>query len=153
MEMFEERALGLIETRGLVAAIEAADAMVKAAKVRLVGKSLSTGGLVMVKVVGEVGAVRSAISAGSQAAERVGELISTHIIPRPDVQTEKIIYVDEVEPTTSPTTSRKKKIREMTVQQLRQLARETEEFPLHGREISTADKERLVQELERLLGE
>jgi len=152
MKMLEERALGLIETRGLVAAIEAADSMVKAAKVKLVGRSFTRGGLVVIKVVGEVGAVRAAVSAGSLAAERVGELISTHIIPRPDEQTESIVYVDELEYLKSHTVSPKKNFREMTVQQLRQLAREIDGFPLHGREISTADKETLMKELERFQG-
>jgi len=150
MSTFEERTLGLIETRGLVAAIEVADAMVKAAKVKLVGKSNTRGGLVMIKIIGEVGAVRAAISAGSQAAERVGELISTHIIPRPDEQTERLVYAEEVEGLESNKAQTKKKLREMTVQQLRQLAREVDDFPFHGRKISTADKETLVKELERL---
>ncbi len=84
-------ALGLIETKGLVGAIEAADAMVKAANVNLVSKENVTGGLVTVKVVGEVAAVKSAVDAGAAAAQRVGELISTHVIPRPDEQLESII--------------------------------------------------------------
>ena len=76
-------ALGMIETRGLVGAIEAADAMVKAANVTLVGKEHIGGGLVTVMVRGDVGAVKSATDAGAAAAERVGELISVHVIPRP----------------------------------------------------------------------
>jgi microcompartment protein CcmL/EutN len=77
-------ALGLIETRGLVAAIEAADAMLKAANVRLVGKERAEAGLITVKVVGETAAVKSAVDAGASAAQRVGELVSTHVIPKPD---------------------------------------------------------------------
>jgi ethanolamine utilization protein EutM len=76
-------ALGLIETRGLVGAVEAADAMCKAAKVSLLGKEISGGGLVTVMVRGEVGAVKAAVEAGSAAARRVGELVSQHVIPRP----------------------------------------------------------------------
>ena len=76
-------ALGMIETRGLVAAIEAADAMVKSANVQLVGKEQVGGGLVTVMVRGDVGAVKSATDAGAAAAEKVGELISVHVIPRP----------------------------------------------------------------------
>ena len=76
-------ALGLIETRGLVGAIEAADAMVKAAKVILLGKEISGGGLVTVMVRGEVGAVKAATEAGAAAVRRVGELVSVHVIPRP----------------------------------------------------------------------
>ena len=83
-------ALGMIETRGLVGAIEAADAMVKAANVTLVGKEHIGGGLVTVMVRGDVGAVKSATDAGAAAAERVGELISVHVIPRPHDEIEGI---------------------------------------------------------------
>jgi ethanolamine utilization protein EutM len=76
-------ALGLIETKGIVGAVEAADAMCKAAKVTLLGKENSGGGLVTVMVRGEVGAVKAATDAGAAAARRVGELISVHVIPRP----------------------------------------------------------------------
>jgi ethanolamine utilization protein EutM len=76
-------ALGLIETKGLVGAVEAADAMCKAAKVTLLGKEISGGALVTVMVRGEVGAVRAAVEAGAAAAKRVGELVSQHVIPRP----------------------------------------------------------------------
>ncbi len=76
-------ALGMIETRGLVGSVEAADAMVKAAKVTLLGKEISGGGLVTVMVRGEVGAVKAAVEAGAAAARRVGELVSSHVIPRP----------------------------------------------------------------------
>jgi ethanolamine utilization protein EutM len=80
------KALGLVETRGLVAAIEAADAMVKAANVTLVGKETTNPALITIKIVGETAAVRSAVDAGSSAAKRVGVLVSTHIIPQPDNQ-------------------------------------------------------------------
>ena len=76
-------ALGLVETKGLVGAVEAADAMCKAAKVTLLGKEVSGGGLVTVMVRGEVGAVRAATEAGAAGAKRVGELVSVHVIPRP----------------------------------------------------------------------
>ncbi len=81
-----DQALGMVETRGLVASIEAADAMVKAARVQLVGKEKVQGGLITILVVGETAAVKSAVDAGAAAAQRVGELVSTHIIPRPDNQ-------------------------------------------------------------------
>jgi ethanolamine utilization protein EutM len=84
-------ALGMIETRGLVGAIEAADAMVKAAKVTLVGKEKIGGGYVTVFVRGDVGAVKAATDAGAVAAEKVGELISVHVIPRPHQEVELII--------------------------------------------------------------
>ncbi len=76
-------ALGLVETRGMVGAVEAADAMCKAAKVTLLGKEISGGALVTVMVRGEVGAVKAATEAGAAAAKRVGELLSVHVIPRP----------------------------------------------------------------------
>lgn len=76
-------ALGMIETRGLVASLEAADAMIKAANVNLVGKVHVGGGIVTVLVTGDVGAVKAATDAGSAAAQRVGELLSVHVIPRP----------------------------------------------------------------------
>ena len=84
-------ALGMIETKGLVAAIEAADAMLKAANVTLIGKEHVGGGLVTVLVRGDVGAVKAATDAGAAAAERVGELISIHVIPRPHAEVETIL--------------------------------------------------------------
>ena len=84
-------ALGMVETRGLVGAIEAADAMVKAARVRLMGKEKIGGGFVTVMVRGDVGAVKAATDAGAAAAERVGELISVHVIPRPHDEVESIL--------------------------------------------------------------
>jgi len=84
-------ALGMIETRGLVGAIEAADAMVKAAKVTLIGKEKIGGGYVTVMVRGDVGAVKAATDAGAAAAEKVGELISVHVIPRPHADVEMIL--------------------------------------------------------------
>ena len=85
-----KEALGLIETRGFVGAIEAADAMVKAANVKLVGKEKTGSGLVTVMVRGDVGAVKAAIEAGGEAARRVGELVSVHIIPRPHQDVEDL---------------------------------------------------------------
>ena len=86
-------ALGMIETRGLVGAIEAADAMVKAAKVVLVGKEQVGGGLVTVLVRGDVGAVKAATDAGAAAARRVGELLSVHVIPRPHSNLEDVLPI------------------------------------------------------------
>ena len=84
-------ALGMVETRGLVAAIEAADAMVKAANVQLIGTEKIGSGLVSVMVRGDVGAVKSAVEAGANSASRLGELIATHVIPRPHEDVEKIL--------------------------------------------------------------
>ena len=85
------QALGMIETKGLVASIEAADAMVKAANVTLIGKEHVGGGLVTVLVRGDVGAVKASVDAGAAAAERVGELVSIHVIPRPHDEVEGIL--------------------------------------------------------------
>lgn len=85
------QALGMIETKGLVASIEAADAMVKAANVSLIGKVHVGGGLVTVMVRGDVGAVKASVDAGAAAAERVGEVISVHVIPRPHDEVESIL--------------------------------------------------------------
>ena len=84
-------ALGLIETRGLVAAIEAADVMVKAANVTLVGRESIGGGYVTVVITGDVGAVKAAIDAGATAAKKVGELVSAHLIPRPHDDVAKVL--------------------------------------------------------------
>lgn len=86
-----EQALGMVETKGLVGAIEAADAMVKAAKVKFVGREFVGGGLVTVFVRGDVGAVKAATDAGGAAAERVGELVSVHVIPRPHNEIEFVL--------------------------------------------------------------
>ena len=88
-------ALGMIETRGVVASIEAADAMVKAANVTLIGKVHVGGGLVSVMVRGDTGAVKAAVDAGAAAAGRIGELISVHVIPRPHPEVEYILPVLE----------------------------------------------------------
>ncbi len=89
--MSSMNALGMVETKGLVGAIEAADAMVKAANVTIVGKEHIGGGLVTVMVRGDVGAVKAATDAGAAAADRVGELISVHVIPRPHMEVETIL--------------------------------------------------------------
>ncbi len=89
--MANTNALGMVETKGLVGAIEAADAMVKAANVQLVGKEQVGGGLVTVMVRGDVGAVKAATDAGAAAAEKVGELLSVHVIPRPHAEVDGIL--------------------------------------------------------------
>ncbi|PKM94715.1 MAG: ethanolamine utilization microcompartment protein EutM [Firmicutes bacterium HGW-Firmicutes-1] len=86
-----KEALGMIETKGLVGAIEAADAMVKSANVELVGYEKIGSGLVTVMVRGDVGAVKAATDAGASAASRVGEVVSVHVIPRPHADIEKLI--------------------------------------------------------------
>ena len=91
------QALGMVETKGLVASIEAADAMVKAANVTLIGKVHGGGGLVTVMVRGDVGAVKAATDAGAAAAGNIGELVSVHVIPRPHGEVELILPVLDAE--------------------------------------------------------
>lgn len=168
-------ALGMIETKGLVAAVEAADAMVKAANVGLIGKVHVGGGLVTVMVRGDVGAVKAATDAGAAAADRVGELISVHVIPRPHGELEPILPGGEdkkpsaeaaapvapiaeknAETVKTPARSKdngaKKKpmgvsadIESMSVVQLRKFARSIKGFPIEGREISKANKATLLR--------
>lgn len=87
----EKQALGMVETKGLVGAVEAADAMVKAANVVLIGKETIGAGLVTVMVRGDVGAVKASVEAGGTAAKNVGELVGVHVIPRPHEDVEKIL--------------------------------------------------------------
>ncbi len=90
-----KEALGLVETKGFVGAVEAADAMVKAANVRLIGKEKTGSGLVTIMVRGDVGAVKAATEAGADAARRVGELVSVHVIPRPHADVEDMLSKKE----------------------------------------------------------
>jgi len=99
-------ALGMVETKGLVGAIEAADAMVKAANVILVGREFIGSAYVTVMVRGDVGAVKAATDAGAAAARRVGELVAVHVIPRPHQEVEKVLPGGAAEPV-PPSTSRK----------------------------------------------
>ncbi len=91
-------ALGMVETRGLIASIEAADAMVKAANVKLIGREQIGAAFVTVLVRGDVGAVKAATDAGAAAARRVGELVAVHVIPRPHDEVEKILPETDLEP-------------------------------------------------------
>ena len=99
MKKMDTNSLGMIETKGLVGAIEAADAMVKSANVQLVGKEQVGGGLVTVMVRGDVGAVKAATDAGAAAAEKVGELISVHVIARPHMEVDAILPKGRSNPT------------------------------------------------------
>jgi microcompartment protein CcmL/EutN len=147
-----ERALGLIETRGLVGAIEAADAMVKAANVKLMGAEKTDAALMTVKVVGEVGAVKSAVDAGAAAAKKVGELISVHVIPRPHEDTEYLVYEDDSD-TIARAPSHPQTFAELEnlpVRQLRRLARDIADFPIQGRQISKANKQLLLDKFKEI---
>ncbi len=195
-------ALGLIETRGLIGAIEAADAATKAAEVKLIGKEKVKGGLVTIKFIGDVAAVRASVDAGSTAAARVGELVSSHVIPRPVGDLETLIFeaqvpqiskipepdvkpvkrgrkpkdqaskskvitpaetdlisktqfaLKEVEPTIQepppiPTSEKEylQQLQALSVHELRRYARSVEGLTIFGRQISMANKEKLIVEL------
>ncbi|MBM4175421.1 MAG: BMC domain-containing protein [Ignavibacteria bacterium] len=173
-----ELALGLVETKGLVGAIEAADAMTKTANVKLLGKEIVKGALVTVKIIGEVAAVKASVDAGAAAAQRVGQLVSIHVIPRPDDQIDFV--VDESEKKSTPVKEKQKRsslkkesidelfgteekssievtetfedenLSKMTVEELRRLARKTPGFPILGREISRANKSLLLDYFKNL---
>ena len=156
------QALGLVETRGLVASIEAADAMLKASRVRLVGKERALAGLITIVVVGDVAAVKASVDAGAAAAQRVGELVSVHIIPKPDVQIKNILPIDGVEksvtkekiPEREPTKPAEKVIEEKAVKkEIKTTPRVKPEPPLKEepkkkeiKEVSSSTIERLKRE-------
>ncbi|HTS00429.1 MAG TPA: BMC domain-containing protein [Bacteroidota bacterium] len=156
-----ERALGLVETRGLVGSIEAADVMLKTASVKLAGKEYARGGLVMVAVTGDVAAVKTAVEAGAAAAARVGELISSHVIPRPAEDTGILLTPSPraAAPPEKPAEEEfpfapepgagglRARLEAMNVHELRTLARDTEGLGIQGREISMANRDVLIREL------
>ncbi len=181
-------ALGLIETQGLVAAIEATDAAAKAAGVIIASVEVTDAAYLTIKIEGDLGAVQTAVEAGARAARRVGELVAVHVIPRPDEGLEPIMprrrYVsgyhpDDDRPSLSagdgepdlpaslvPETPAKKRTRstpppargpdetdllKMTVPQLRRFTRRFKQLELKGREISTANKQQLIDAIKRVL--
>jgi microcompartment protein CcmL/EutN len=125
-------ALGLVETKGLVAAIEAADTMVKTANVTLMGKEVTRGALVTIKIIGDTAAVRSAVEAGAAAAQRVGELVSKHVIPRPGDGLEELIFAQN-EP--APKEEKQLLVEKPTVSDTRDipLPEQTPVLPLNNR--------------------
>lgn len=159
-----EYALGLVETRGLVGSIEAADVMVKTANVRLLGMEYIRNGLVTVQIAGEVAAVKAAVDAGAAAAGRVGQLVSRHVIPRPADEVELLLQHPRLSElgdedaeegleedfdfvASADDAEYLSQLEAMTVHQLRTLARKTEGLRIQGREISMANKELLIHEL------
>ena len=143
-------ALGLIETRGLTGAIEAADVAAKAADVRLLGFEQIGGGLVTLRLSGDVASVQAAVQAATQAVERVGELISSHIIPRPHQDLADLLErrnADQPPPTITPPSTppeENQNLAMLSVARLRQLARSIPELSLKGRQISRANKQELL---------
>ena len=170
-----EYALGMVETRGLIGAIEAGDVMVKTANVQLVDTEYIKNGFVTVKCIGEVAAVKAAVDAASAAAQRVGHVITTHVIPRPAEDIEMILRKPQPAAQASAPPSEKEEpkvvakktpetpdmfaapakdddeyraqLETMTVPQLRTRARGIGDLNIFGREISKANKELLISEL------
>jgi ethanolamine utilization protein EutM len=136
-----EQALGLIETRGLVGALEAADAGVKAAPVQLLGKEQTDPALITILFAGDVASVKAAVDAGAAAAERVGQLVSVHVIPRPYPGLELMSDAEEGNGGGAPPGT---PLAEMKVVDLRHMARQLENFPLKGRELSIANRDELL---------
>ena len=159
-------AIGMIETKGLVGSVEAADAMLKAAQVALICKQHVGGGLVTIIVTGEVGAVKASVDAGVAAASRVGELVSQHVIPRPasDVadMLAQVALPQPVEvtpddpspvveaPLDAPASA--PDLKQMNAQQLRDLARQTPALGLTKTQISSARRTELIKLLGEALG-
>jgi hypothetical protein len=149
-------ALGFVETRGLVAAIEACDAMLKAARVRLLARQIVKPALVTICVAGETAAVRAAVDAGARAAEKVGRVASTLVIPRPAAGIAELAGTLQ-KPAWAPAAAAgglprdRGELAALPVRQLRALARRLPGVPLGGRQISQAGREQLLDLLGRLL--
>jgi microcompartment protein CcmL/EutN len=142
-----EGALGLVETRGLVGAIEAADAGLKAANVRLLATERADAGLVTVMFGGDVAAVKAAVDAGAAAAERVGHLVSSHVIPRPNSQVHEIVGDDDE--AGSPALMKGDQydmaaLERAKVVELRSIARRIPDFPIRGRDVARASRDELL---------
>ncbi|MFA7330908.1 MAG: BMC domain-containing protein [Candidatus Delongbacteria bacterium] len=161
-----DEALGFVETRGLVAAIEACDAMLKAARVRLVQRQVVNPALITICVEGETSAVQAAVDAGARAAERVGRVVSVLVIPRPAAGVRALAGSLEREawspadplpaPGPTPATTLRhpatpEDLRALPVRELRALARRLPGFPLGGRRISQSTREELLGHLGHLL--
>ena len=140
------QALGLIETRGLVGAIEAADAGAKAASVTLVGREYADAGLVTVAFRGETAAVKAAVDAGAAAAERVGQLVSTHVIPSPHPDLDILAAEMEEGPGESNGGGvvDLSRLTSLKVVELRRAARQVPNFPLKGRNLARAGREDIL---------
>ena len=151
-----QRALGLVETRGLVASIEAADAMLKASKVTLIGKEKVKAGLVTIAVVGDVAAVKSSVDAGAAAAQRVGELVSVHIIPKPDDQIADILPLGKEEKPKKPSPPKLKKAiekkREVAEEKVEEPEEVAEEEKIEEKEVKTGATETIERLRREALG-
>jgi microcompartment protein CcmL/EutN len=157
---WSDQALGLVETRGLVGAIEAADAGSKAANVKLLGQERADAGLVTVMFSGEVAAVKAAVDAGAAAAERVGQLISAHVIPRPHRELDVIEGDEDAKPAAASTADVPMvgdkydvaALEKAKVVDLRALARRVGDFPIKGRDVARAGRDELLAAFRSLNG-
>ncbi len=138
------QALGLIETRGLVGAIEAGDAGAKAAAVEFTGSEYADAGLVTVYFRGSVAAVRAAVDAGAAAAERVGQLVSVHVIPQPHPDLDIISDAPRKSTAGEQVPVDPGRLRSMKVVELRRAARRVPEFPIKGRELARANRDEIL---------
>lgn len=145
-------AIGLIETRGLIGVLEAADTAAKAADVQLLGVECIGGGLVSVRFRGDTASVQAAVQAACEAVRRVSELVSAHVIPSPAIDVEAVLGPAEDVAVAAPksrarTSSTTADLQSLPVTRLRQLARKTPGVALQGREISRANKDQLLDAL------
>jgi microcompartment protein CcmL/EutN len=156
--IIDNQALGLIETRGLVAAILACDTMLKTAGVRLINRHVTSPAMVTILICGEIAAVQAAVAAGSRVASKVGLVLATHVIPRPAngvLEIAGFTFSESGDPEISVLSAKTASIpvpaladlESMPVRKLRALARKTPGFPLAGRRISLANKEDLLKYL------
>jgi ethanolamine utilization protein EutM len=146
-------ALGLIETRGLVGAIEAADAGVKAAGVRLLGMERADAGLVTIKFLGDVAAVKAAVDAGAAAAQRVSQLVASHVIPRPHHDIGPAVDDDDAEaPRPGNESLDDEHLAGLKVVELRAVARGVPNFPIKGRDVARAGRDELLAAFRTLNG-
>lgn len=148
------KALGLIETVGFVGVVEAADAAVKAAPVDLSAVERTTGGLVTIRLSGDVGAVQAAVDAGAAAARRVGQLLSQHVIPNPHEDLARLFCPDAPALSSPPVggpspPARADDLERMSVVELRRVARGLPSLGIKGRQISKANREELLRELQK----
>lgn len=148
MESWTEQALGLVETRGLVGAIEAADAGVKAAPVKLLSLERTDPALITVLFAGDTAAVKAAVDAAAASAERVGHLVAVHVIPRPYPGLE--MMSDQAEGGAAGGPPANTPLAELKVVDLRHRARQIPAFPLKGRALSTANREELLDHFRAL---
>ncbi|MBI2951153.1 BMC domain-containing protein [bacterium] len=150
------KALGLIETLGFVGVVEAADAAVKAASVDLAAVEQATGGLVTIRLSGEVGAVQAAVDAGAAAARRIGQLLSQHVIPNPHDDLVRLLHLNAISPPSSCADGplappRTDDLERMSVVELRRVARGLPGLGIKGRQISKANREELLREIQKTL--